>query len=163
MLLGSASSLQRFGVMYIKALGVSQLSGLGQTMLQLSDLKQTMLQLLDKSVLQLCVTALFYLENRRRIHPPDKGMPTQRREPAGGRKRQTKRERESPLAPLFICFFLPLGLPYVNWARQECCLFYLRSSLRSLDLPLTLLCSIFMGFPLPCLLATAILDSCFLF
>ena len=26
------------------------------------------------------------------------------------------------------------GLSYVNWAIQECCLFYLRSSLRSTDL-----------------------------
>ena len=33
MLLGSVSSQQRFGVMDVKALGVSQLSGLGQTML----------------------------------------------------------------------------------------------------------------------------------
>ena len=38
------------------------------------------------------------------------------------------REIPGPLAPLFICFFLPLGLPYVNLASQECCLFYLRSS-----------------------------------
>ena len=74
------------------------------------------------------------------------------------------RERDRALALLFICFFpLPLGLPYVNWASQGCCLFYLRSSLRSLDLPLTFLCSIFAGFSLSCLLATAILDSCFLF
>ena len=36
----------------------------------------------------------------------------------------------------FYTFFLPLGLPYVNWARKERCLFYLRSSLRSSDLPL---------------------------
>ena len=43
MLLGSVSSQQRFGVMDIKALGASQLSGL----------VQTMLWLLDKSVLQL--------------------------------------------------------------------------------------------------------------
>ena len=42
------------------------------------------------------------------------------------------------------------------------CAFYLRSSLRSSDLPLTFLCSICVGFSLPCLLATAILDSCFL-
>ena len=34
-LLGSVSSQERFGVMDIKALGVSQLSGLGQTMLEL--------------------------------------------------------------------------------------------------------------------------------
>ena len=33
MLLGSASSQQRFEVMDIKVLGVSQLSGLGQTLL----------------------------------------------------------------------------------------------------------------------------------
>ena len=26
------------------------------------------------------------------------------------------RERESALVPPFICFFLPLGLPYANWA-----------------------------------------------
>ena len=43
MLLSSVSSQQRFGMTDIKALGASQLPGLGQTMLQL----------LDKSVLQL--------------------------------------------------------------------------------------------------------------
>ena len=43
MLLGSVSSQQRFGVMDIKALGASQLLGLGQTVIQL----------LDKSMLQL--------------------------------------------------------------------------------------------------------------
>ena len=73
------------------------------------------------------------------------------------------RWRGSPLAPLFICFSLPLGLPHVNWASQECSLFYLKSSLQSSDLPLTFFCSVFTGFSLPCLLATAILDSCFLF
>jgi len=54
------------------------------------------------------------------------------------RERQWERARESPgpLAPLFICFFLPLGLPYVYWASQEYCFFYLRASLWSLDLPL---------------------------
>ena len=57
-LLGSVSSQQRFGVTDIKALGVSQLSGLGQTVLWL----------LDKSALQLRVTALFYLESSRKIH-----------------------------------------------------------------------------------------------
>ena len=46
---------------------------------------------------------------------------------------------------------------------QECCLFYLRSSLWSSDLPLTFLCSIFTGFSLPCLVAAAILDSFSLF
>ena len=46
------------------------------------------------------------------------------------------RETPGPSAPLFICSFLPLGLPCVTWASQDCCLFYPRSSLRSSDLPL---------------------------
>ena len=57
---------------------------------------------------------------------------------------------ESPLAPLYIYiyiyifFFFPsLGLSYVNWASQECCLFYLRFSLQSLDLPLFYLLRLF--------------------
>ena len=78
-----------------------------------------------------------------------------------GNPKDTKRkEATGPiLAPLFICFFLPhLGLPYVNWASQECCLFYLRSSLLSSDL-----CYILVGFSLPCLSATTILDFFFLF
>ena len=72
-------------------------------------------------------------------------MPTQRREEkrvgerANAREREGEkgREREREREPFgSSCFFLPLGLPYVNWASQECYLFYLRSSLRSLDLPL---------------------------
>ena len=54
-----------------------------------------------------------------------------------------------------IFFFLPLSLLYVIWASQEGCLFYLRFSLRSWDLPLFYFC----GFSLLCLLATTILDS----
>ena len=117
-------------------LGVSQLSGLGQTVLQLSGHEQTMLQLLDKSVLQLCVTALFYLENSRKIHL--RGMRACRPKDEKRRAFQCAGEREtpSPLAPLFICFFFSLDLPYVNQASQESCLFYLRSSLQSSDLPL---------------------------
>ena len=50
---------------------------------------------------------------------------------------ERERERVPALWLLFfICFFLPLGLPYVTWASQEYCLFYPRSSLGSLDLPL---------------------------
>ena len=112
---------------------------------------QTVLQLLDRSVLQLCFTAQFYLENNRKIHP--QGMRACRP------KDSKRRESLGPLAPLFIFFSSPLGLPYVNWASQECCSFYLRFSLQSSDLP----CSIFTGFSLPCPLAIAILDSCFVF
>ena len=57
-------------------------------------------------------------------------------------KRCKEKRGPSPVsAPHCICFFvLPLGLPYVNWASQECCFFYLRSSLQSLDLPLFNFC-----------------------
>ena len=55
--------------------------------------------------------------------------------------------------------YLSLGLSYVNWGSQECCLFYLRSH----SGPRTFFCSIFSGFSLLCLLATAILDSFSLF
>ena len=55
---------------------------------------------------------------------------------------------------VFVCFSPPLSLPYVNWASQEGCLFYLRFSFRSLDLPLFYFRGLF-----PCLLATTILDS----
>ena len=79
-------------------------------------------------------------------------------------KRSRERKAKSALAPPFICFFpSPWACPMQIGLSQECCLFFLRSSLRSSDLPLTFLCSIFAGFSLPRLLATAILDSCFLF
>ena len=64
------------------------------------------------------------------------GMSTQK-------MRREERETERPLAfgssfYMFLFFSPPPrpGLPYVNWASQECCLFYVRSSLQSLDLPL---------------------------
>ena len=124
MLLGSVSSQQRFGVMDIKALFVSQLLGLGQTVLQLSSLKRTVLQLLDKSVLQLRVTALFYLDNSRKIHPRDM------------RACAPAHRGERALSLLCYMVFPPLGWPCVNRASQRHCLFCLRSSLRSSDLPL---------------------------
>ena len=122
-----------------------------------------MLQLSDRSVLQLHVTAQFYLENKGkyilevwgRANPKDA-----KRE----KERECARARERERPPALWLLFLyvsssPLGLPCVNWASQECCLSRLRSSLWSS----TFLCSIFAGFSLPCLLATAILDSCLLF
>lgn len=110
----------------------------------------------SQTVLQLHVTAQFYLENKGKYileawgHADPKDTKRGERE----NKRACGREREtpSPLAPLFAWFFLPLGLPHVNWASQECCLFYLRSSLRFLDLPLFYFrgLSPFLGFwPLP--------------
>ena len=140
------SSQQRFGATDIKALGTSQLSGL----------RQTVLQLLGKSVLQL------YLFRREQENPSLKceGMPTQRLEEkrveecAGEgereRVREGEREKESEKA---LCILL-LYVSSSTWAcpmriglSQECCLFYLKSSLWSLDLLLTFLCSIFRAFP----------------
>jgi len=69
------SSQQRFGATDIKALGASQLSGLGQTMLQLR---------------QISVTAPFYLEDSRRIQDSKR---REWRSAWGGRKRERERER----------------------------------------------------------------------
>ena len=86
---------------------------------------QQKLEVTDGPVFQLCVTAQFYLESKGKdilevwgwVNPKD------------------MKGREAPcsiLAPFFMCFsLLLLSLPYVNWATQEGCLFYLRSSLRS--------------------------------
>ena len=104
--LGSVSSQQKFEATDIKALSVSQL--------------------LDRSVLQLS----FIPKIKENTSLTCEGTPTQKTQ-------REERERKMPSASLFICFFSsPLGLPYVNWASQESCLFYLRSSLQSLDLPL---------------------------
>ena len=124
-LLSSISSQQKFEAMDVRAL--RHVISLRQTVLQISGLGQTVLLLLDRSVLQLCVTAHFYLENNRKIHP--RSVRACRPKDAGTSPRR--------FGSSFYMFFpSPLGLRYVNWARQECCLFYLRSSLQSSDLPL---------------------------
>ena len=145
-LLGSVSSQQKFEATDIKALGASQLL---DNPCYSSQTDQFYLEKKGKYILMVWghLTQKMWREDRER----------QRLQARGGRERE--RETPGPLALLFICFILPLGLPCVNWASQECCLFYLRSSLS----PQTFLCSIFVGFSLPCLLATTILDSCFLF
>ena len=62
--------------------------------------------------------------------------------PSGMRVGQPKsrKEKKNPQlnfgSSFYLLFLLPLSLPYVNWASQEGCLFYLRSSLWPLDLPL---------------------------
>ena len=57
-----------------------------------------------------------------------------------GMPNQKARAEERPLvqfgSSLCIFFLLPWGLCSVNWPSQECCLSYLRSSLRHTDLPL---------------------------
>ena len=74
---------------------------------------------------------------RERVHEREqesgrKGEQESRREGEGERERGPW-----PFGSSFYMFFSPSsGLPYVNWASQMCCLFYLKSSLWSLDLPL---------------------------
>ena len=140
-LLSSVSSQQKCEAMDIKALGASQL--------------------LD-SLWYSSWTDQFYLENKGKyilkawghFDPED----AKRRETDRETEREHVGERPPALWLLFLYVFSkPLGLPYVNWDSQECYLFNLRSSLW------TFLCSIFTGFSFPCLLATAILDSFFLF
>ena len=64
---------------------------------------------------------------------------------AGGPKRLE--EKRSPWlnfgSAFYFLFLLPLSLPYVNLACQEGCLFYLRFSLQSSNLPLFYFCGLF--------------------
>ena len=104
-------------------------------------------------MLQLSVTAPFYLEDSRKIHlqgvRAHQSKDTRRRVPQGAG------ERESWLWLLCVYVSLSLGLSCVNWASQECCLFPLRSSLRSSDL----LSFHFRGLFPSSSVATAVLDS----
>ena len=81
------------------------------------------------------------------------GMPTQRFEGKRVEEREGERERErerksartrernraKALWLLLLCVFLPRACPMQIGLSQECCLFYLKSSLWSSDLPLTFL------------------------
>ena len=100
---------------------------------------------------QISVTALFYLEDSRKIHL--RGVRA-RQSKDMRRAPQSAGERDSWLWLLYLYVYLSLGLSYVNWASQECCLFYLRSSLQSWDLLFH-----FPGLFLSLSVATAILDS----
>ena len=141
-----------FGICSIKVLGECVISLVCLVTSKIWRNGQTGVTALSNFLGWTSVTAQFYLESEGKYILEVWG-------PAD--PKDTKR-REAPvqLWLLFLyVFFAPWGLPYVNWASQECCLFHLRFSL----CPLTFLCSIFLGFSLPCLLATTILDSFFLF
>ena len=69
-----------------------------------------------------------YLEDSRKIHLW--GVRA-RRSKDTRRAPQRAGERQSWLWLLYLYVYLSLGLSYVKWASQECCLFHLRSSLRS--------------------------------
>ena len=108
------------------------------------------------SVTAQCYSSILFRRQQENPFSRHEGTSIQRHEEKSAPARGRERERESALAPLFICFFLPgpvlykLGQPGVfTWGSHSG--------------PQTFLCSIFAGFSLPCLLATTILDSCFLF
>ena len=100
-------------------------------------------------------TDQFYLEKKENTSSRLEGMPTQK---TRGKRREGARDPWPFGSSFYMFFLLPLGLPCVHGASQECCLFHLRSSVWSSDLPLFY----FWGLS-PCLLATAILDPFFLF
>jgi len=122
---------------------------------------------------QISVTALLYLEDSRRIHPRSMGacqpkdskrrewksMWGRERERQRAHTRERKRVRKRFGSSFYIFFSSTWACPMQIGLSQKCCLFYLKSSLWSSELPLSFLCSIFADFSLPCLLATAILDS----
>ena len=72
---------------------------------------------------QISVTAVFYLEDTRRIHPRSvlacqpKEKRLEKRVGEGEREKEGRQvgEREKALWLLLLCFFLGLGLPYANW------------------------------------------------
>ena len=73
-----------------------------------------------------CYSSVLF-RKQRKIHPQGVGVGQPERE-------------ASPWfnfgSTFYMFFLLPLRLPCINWASQEGCLFYLRFSLQSLDLPL---------------------------
>ena len=107
---------------------------------------------------QISVTALLYLEDSRKIH--FQGVRTRQSKDTRRRAPSTRvRERELAWAPLFICLSLPgpvlckLGQPGVLFVSPEVLTQLLGPPFVSFS------CFIFTGFSLPCLVATAVLDS----
>ena len=104
----------------------------------------------DGSVLQPHVTAQFYLERKGKYILEVWG------------RTNPKDMKRKPLAQFWLLFLYvfppPRGPALVNWASQECCLFYPRSSG-----PLTFVCSIFCGLSPSLAFSHHHLDSFFLF
>ena len=129
-------------------------------------------QLLDRlcyssqiSVTAPCYSSILFRKQQENPSSRHEGMPTQRREEkrVGEHERERERERDLAFGSSFYMFF-PFPGPQLCKLSQPGVLFVLPEVLTLvLDLPLTFLCSILSGFSLPCLLATAILDFCFLF
>ena len=106
-----------------------------------------MLLLLDKSVLQLGVTALFYLEDSRKIHlrgvRARRSKDTRRRAP----QRAGERERERAIfgSSFYMFFFFFSPGPVLCKLGQSGVLFVLPEVLTPVLGPRTFFCSIFPG------------------
>ena len=64
----------------------------------------------------------------------------------GGPTQKIRREERPQVrfgSSCYMFFLVRLSLPFVNWSSQENCLFHLRFSFQSSDLPLFYLCKIF--------------------
>ena len=148
------SSQQRFGVMDIKALSACHSSQvLDRPCYSPQVSNGPVIALTQISVTAQCYSSILFRRQQENPSSRREGMLIQRHEEKSAPA--CRRERESWLWLLCLYIYLSLGLSYVNWASQECCLFYLRSSLLSSDL----LLFYFHSFSLPCLLATTILKE----
>ena len=114
-------------------------SVLSQQKFEVTDVKAVGRSMLSDSPCYSSWTNELYLENKGKyiLKPrgPADSKDTKRRERENKCARVGERDPR-PFGSSFYVFFPPPGLPYVNWASHECCLFYLMSSLWSLDLPL---------------------------
>ena len=122
----------------VTVLRQASITALGQT--SVTALRRTSITALGWT----SVTAQLYLKNKGKYILKAWGHANPKDMKRRGRERERAKETPSPLAPLFICFFLlPLSLTCITWASQVGCLFYLRSSLWSSDLPLFYFCGLF--------------------
>ena len=134
------SSQQRFGVTDIKAPSACHSSTVLDRPCYSSQVSKG---LCYSSQTNQCHSSILFRRQQENPSLRREGTSIQRREEKSAPARQGEREKESQLWFLYLYIFLSLGLSCVNWASQECCLFYLRSSLWSSDLPLFYFCGLF--------------------
>ena len=119
------SSQQRFGVTDIKA--PQHVTALRSRMDRVIALRQ------------ISVTALFYLEDSRKIHLQSmrarRTKDVKRRAPQRAGEREWERERELALAPFFICFFFFFSGPVLCKFGQPGVLFVLPEVLTPVLVP----------------------------
>ena len=111
---------------------ISSVLSLSQQKFEATDVNAVGTSELSDSPCYSSWTDQFYLENKGKYILKAWGYAN----PKDPKRREREKEYAlvgerdpQPLAPLFMFVFpLPLALPCVNWASQECCWFQLRSS-----------------------------------